>query len=287
MSQSLSDRLSIDQIARLWATENEKAAFGAEDIATDLINAALRGDFQYSPKGDWCSSIPDETLDELLPITERQTSERTQTGTEGATWSSTIFPPTGAPANYDPRLAMLIETFDRDGNAINSSQLQTYLDARKSGPGTTDGETRQLVAREVFLSDAGLRRWVDGPDFAAWAKRRRLSRPMFIDLAGGDGADQASAVDQESENANNRPRKPPRKKPAKERHDRWINRAKILAGEARKSNKRVIVSQIARKIRSEDLKIKDEDTKGQAATEDTIRRVLTARQSEWDLPPES
>ena len=138
MSQRPSDRLSIDRIARLWTAESDKVGFGAEDIAEDLIDAALRGEFQYSPKGDWRSPIPDEPLEKLLPITECQTSER-------STWSSTIFPPTGAPANYAPRLAMLIETFDRDGNAINSSQLQTYVDARKTAPGAKDRDRKSVV----------------------------------------------------------------------------------------------------------------------------------------------
>ena len=192
MSQRPSDRLSIDRIARLWTAESDKVGVGAEDIAEDLIDAALRGEFQYSPKGDWRSPIPDEPLEELLPITECQTSER-------STWSSTIFPPTGAPANYDPRLAMLIETFDRDGNAINSSQLQTYVDARKTAPGATDRETRRIVASDIFLSVEGFRRWCDEPEFAGWARLRGLSRPWFIEMVSGDGPGQASAIDQEPE----------------------------------------------------------------------------------------
>ena len=80
---------------------------------------------------------------------------------------------------------------------------------------------------------------------------------------------------------------PPQNRPAKEMHDRWVGRAKALADGAKKSNNRVNVSQIARTIEREDRKIKDENTKGLVRETVTIRRVLTDRRNEWDLPLES
>ena len=76
---------------------------------------------------------------------------------------------------------------------------------------------------------------------------------------------------------------PNRKRPAEQMHKRWVERAKEL----KTANKDVKVSEIARKIRSEDAKAKDPNTKGQTRDQGTIRRVLYKRRSEWDIPQES
>ena len=70
-----------------------------------------------------------------------------------------------------------------DGRPVNSIYIQNYIKARRTAPRATDRETRRIVAREMFLSVEGLRRWCDEPEFARWAKLRRLSRPKFIKLA--------------------------------------------------------------------------------------------------------
>ena len=264
MSRTSSDRLSIYRISNFWAAETNQAGIVPEDIAEDLIDAALHGEFQYSPKGDWRSSIPGEPLDKLLPIKEHQTSESPQTGAKCANWSSAIFPPTGAPTNYDPRLGMLIECFDRDGNAINSSQLQKYLDARKSAPGAIDRVTRQLVAHEVFLSVEGLRLWCDRPEFAEWAKLRGLSRPCFIELTTGDGTGQTSAVVEAPEEADapsptdedsqpddeaSESRREKQAQKTNKKHKRWYDLAQEIMAEGKKIHPTVIAREIAKRER--------------------------------------
>ncbi len=74
-----------------------------------------------------------------------------------------------------------------------------------------------------------------------------------------------------------------RKKPAEQMHNRWIARAKEL----RAANKNMKVSEITRKIWREDARAIDLNTKGETREEETIRRVLYTRKSEWDIPQES
>ena len=74
-----------------------------------------------------------------------------------------------------------------------------------------------------------------------------------------------------------RPQPSVRKKPAKDMHDRWVKRA----GEMRKKDSNLGQSEIARRIRREDSGKSDPHTKGMSREEETIRRVLTKRQSEW------
>ena len=79
------------------------------------------------------------------------------------------------------------------------------------------------------------------------------------------------------------PKQPPRKKPAEPMHNRWVERAKEL----RKADKKMTVSEISVKIWREENKLKDPNTRGETRDKGTIRRVITARQKEWDLPPKS
>ncbi len=74
-----------------------------------------------------------------------------------------------------------------------------------------------------------------------------------------------------------------RKKPAKQMHDRWVKRAKEL----KESESGLGTSAIARKIRSEDTKSKDPNTKGKTRDVQTIRRVLYEHRSEWEMPQKS
>ena len=87
---------------------------------------------------------------------------------------------------------------------------------------------------------------------------------------------------------------PPRKKPAELMHKRWVERAKKL----KELNPDILISAIASKIRREDLRFNEQNMRSNDPdkTPDiirtirdtgTIRRVLTARQKEWNLPPES
>jgi hypothetical protein len=87
---------------------------------------------------------------------------------------------------------------------------------------------------------------------------------------------------------------PPHRKPAEPMHNRWIERAKELKG----LNPDIQTTAIASKLRREDLRFNEQNMKSHDPdkTPDktrmvrdigTIRRVLTARQKEWDLPPKS
>ena len=86
----------------------------------------------------------------------------------------------------------------------------------------------------------------------------------------------------------------PRKRPAKLMHERWVARAKEL----KELNPDILTSAIASKIRTEDQRFNEQIMKSNDPdkTSDqirkikdtgTIRRILTARQKEWNLPPES
>ena len=71
--------------------------------------------------------------------------------------------------------------------------------------------------------------------------------------------------------------KPERTKPAKKMHDRWVNQAREL----RKTNPNLGQSAIVRRIDKKDVGEHDPHTKGAKRDKETIRRVLTERQSEW------
>ncbi len=90
--------------------------------------------------------------------------------------------------------------------------------------------------------------------------------------------------------ASEHPKQPCRKKPAEERHDRWVESAK----EMKSLDPGILTSTIASKIRKKDLdfnklKMKSGDPDKTRVIKDTgtIRRVLTERRNEWELPPES
>ena len=176
MSQRLSDRLSIDQIGRRWAKENEKAAFGADDIAEDLVKAAETGEFEH----------PTHSREDAPPwkLTYKEDQE------DGTVETKETEQPGVGP--YRSTLSR------RDGQPVNAIGIQNYIKAGHTSPGATDRETRRIVARETFLSVEGLRRWCDRSEFPEWAQLRGLSRPRFIDLASGDGKGQAPAVVQEA-----------------------------------------------------------------------------------------
>ena len=307
MSQTLSDRLSIDQIARLWVAETEKGGFGAEDIAGDLVRAAELGDFEHPTHSRADAPLGEYTYEEPQ---EDGTVEIRKTKQAGV-------------GPYRSAMSM------RDEQPVNGAAIQNYIKARQTAPGATDRETRRIVARDNFLSVEGLRRWCDEPGFAEWAKLRGLSRPRFIDRASGDGTGQASAVDQEPEEDSTAEAaagesadflildpgvapdpileetvliepegllldatspSPPRKKPAKPAHDRWVERGKELKA----LNPSILTSAIASKLRNEDLRFNEPNMKSKGPNKmrviretSTIRRVLHRRQSEWDIPPES
>ena len=83
---------------------------------------------------------------------------------------------------------------------------------------------------------------------------------------------------------------PPRKKPAELVHKRWVERAKEL----KELNPDIQTSAIALKLRREDLDLNkrniesnDQDKIIVIRDAGTIRRVLTDRLKEWNVPPKS
>jgi hypothetical protein len=74
-------------------------------------------------------------------------------------------------------------------------------------------------------------------------------------------------------------------------HNRWVERAKEL----KRLNPRIETSAIASKLRKEDLHFNESNMKSNDDPDKmrvirdtgTIRRILTDRQEEWNLPPES
>lgn len=145
------DRLSLDRIARRWAAEADQAGSQPSDIADDLVNAALRGEFEFS----------------VMPITEEP------------------------PENFDARLGVMVETFARDGAPVTAGQLQDYLKVRRNVSGAPVEEARRVLARDIDLSFHGFRLWCNRPEFPEWALSRGLSRPRFIDGQGPDASDAA------------------------------------------------------------------------------------------------
>jgi hypothetical protein len=145
MGQSRSEILSIERIGRLWAAEARDAAVSAEDIANDLMDAALRGEFEFPVEGDRHIGSKD------------------------------------APKNIDPETSKFTELFNDEGLPVWSQHLAPYILSKQT---QQDGRSRLQakleVAREVRLSLQGLERWCDRPDFASWAALRGLSVPTFV-----------------------------------------------------------------------------------------------------------
>lgn len=181
-------RLSIDRIARRWAAEAEQAASQPSDIAGDLVAAALRGEFEFGirPITKPTSVIADDSLNDAL-------GEDFEFGVTPLFKYNPPPPPElaedpepleGAPGNYDARLGVMVEVFNRDGDPVNAGQLQAYLKTRKSAPGGREEEALRFMARDIYLSVEGFRRWCDRPEFDKWARLMGLSQPLFIDEQG-------------------------------------------------------------------------------------------------------
>lgn len=137
-------RLSFARIGRLWAAGTDSPGVVAEDITSDLIDAALDSEFEFNPENNW-----------------REPDGR-------------------APANYDLRLGKLVETFDRAGQPISQPKLKNFINAARKGFGASEKAARRDIADDILLSVSGLRRWCSRPEFSEWASSRGLSPPAFI-----------------------------------------------------------------------------------------------------------
>lgn len=135
---------TIATFARLWAAE---AAGAAEiiEVKLYLLDAAANGAF-------------------CLPTTHEWRKEAKV-----------------KPWNYDPRLGMLVETFERPGmrgQYIVPSLIKNTLTARRRQHG--DAAVGAL-AREIVVSIDGLKAWCNRPDFPEAAAAHGLTRPRLLD----------------------------------------------------------------------------------------------------------
>jgi hypothetical protein len=162
------DRLSINRIARRWAAEYDQADIQARDIEDDLLTAVLHGEFEFSVTPPFEFNIPPP---QEFPEDPQEPEAP------------------GPPKNFDARLRVLVETFDRDGAPVNSGKLQIFLNTRMNAPGARVEEARRFIARDIFISIPVFKRWCDRPEFAEWAQVKGLSRPQFIDAQGAIPSD--------------------------------------------------------------------------------------------------
>jgi len=139
MSLKNSNHLPIRWIAKRWAAEANRPDDVAE-IENDLIDAALHGEFQFPARVDEIRR-DDDTF----------------------------------PSNYDLRLRMSVETFDRNGKPRSAHHLQRYRLVRAD---------REFV-QEICISIEGLRRFAGQHEFNTWAKLRGLKRPTFAGTDSG------------------------------------------------------------------------------------------------------
>lgn len=222
MSQTFAHRLSIHEIAGLWAAE-ANSPLNENDIAVLLLTAVRHGEFQF----------------------ETDSSTKTH-------------------PNVDVRLKAEIETFDIEGRLVTAWDVEKFF--RSAGA--------ERVERDIFISIDGLRRWCDREDTIKAITLRNLARPTFI-----PGLAKAAPESNEVESHEAEETRRPTKKPAKQMHDRWVNRAREL----RRDRTGGSLSDIARLIHGEEWKAPDEQSKGQVRAWETIRRVLTKRREEWQL----
>ena len=223
MSQTFAHRLSIHEIAILWAAEGN-SPLNEKDIATLLLTAVRHGEFQF-------------------PI---------------RTGSSTKTHP-----NVDARLKAEIETFTIEGRPVTASDVEKFFRSTNA----------ERVERDTFISIDGLRRWCDQEDTNKAITLRNLVRPTFLPGLAKQAPESDEVESYEPEETRRL------RKPAKQMHDRWVDRAREL----RRKDPGRSLSDIARLIHGEEWKAPDEQTKGQVRASETIRRVLTERREEWKL----
>ncbi len=168
MSQGLKHCLSLDRIARRWAAETGRPEeITPADIAGDLIQAAISGEFEF-------------------PAARRDDAPRVEYAYEDHKEDGTPVAKKGLQPAIGPYFSALSIA---NGNPLTASQVQAYLKARQNASGAKDEDTRQVIARDVFLSIEGLQRWCARPEFAEWARIRGLSQPQFIDGQSGTTQD--------------------------------------------------------------------------------------------------
>ncbi len=254
MPQSFSDRLCINEIAKLWKGESN-TPLSADDIASVLLDAALNGEFQFRPEG----------------------AIRGEDGT--------------LPRNFDVRLRLLIETSRRTGAPVTAHGWQKYIDplstARwtpggplsSSGSAQADTEARrQGLTREIFISMRGLSRWCDQPAFEKWVNRRKLGRPNFMD----DARDQTTKNADHSELAQTettslmpnteRGRREEGKRKTRVKYQRWYDCAQEIRSEGKWTRPTEIAAVIAKR---------EKDSKETGVNAKNIRRRLDQYHPGW------
>ena len=176
-------------------------------------------------------------------------------------------------------------SFVEDDTGIERRILTTYWDCgtawRTIATGAFENKNDPAVHRRaVYLRDA------DCSDLIERVGHTLEEGGVILESQQGPQEPAETPVPEEPEDEP----APPRKKPAKEDHDRWVGRAKELKG----LDHKIETSEIARKLRNEDQKFNEQlmksgdlDNTRTIRDTGTIRRVLTDRRKEWDLPPES
>ena len=82
------------------------------------------------------------------------------------------------PTTFATAPSNLVESLDRFGEPRNSLVLTDYLGTLRRVHGITDGFT--MFARDIYLTEYGLRRWCELPDVIDWTRVRGLARPSWI-----------------------------------------------------------------------------------------------------------
>lgn len=237
------DSLSIERIARVWVAETNQPGVEASDIAEDLVDSVLRGEFQFP--ADYLhvediermlSEKAQQLVQELLPNGHREgpkwvavrdvvwdgpngkfcvhivgkeagTWEHVETGHHGNALKliayldiSISYSSFGekkravrwaiewlglnVPANIGIILGKQIESYYNQKEPITSDELKKYINMWQEFLGTPIEAARQRIAREVYISAAGLRQWCSRPEFSGWAQFRRISLPNFVEAVG-------------------------------------------------------------------------------------------------------
>lgn len=136
--------MTLAQAARRWARDVSGRSIDEQNILSDLVEAARRGEFQFGQAE--CQDV------EIWPPTMSFHDE-------------CISPP-----NYDPRLGQLIELSDREGRRVTSIGIERWLSTARRGR-----DAMVELATTVYVSLDGLRRWCD-----RHAKNYGLPVPRFL-----------------------------------------------------------------------------------------------------------
>lgn len=161
------------------------------------------------------------------------------------------------------------------GDLRDHSALRVDLAAGRAHFLLVDGH-REYLSGELQIHKAGFTRWLNGLE--------QSDGESHTDI----GTGQSPVVVEEPREVDVPSPNPSRKRPAEQSHERWIARA----AELKKSSKKISVTGFAEKISREEFEreranSKDSFSIKKTAPMQTIRRVLTARKSEWNITQES